>query len=143
MNILLGLALVCQFAGCQLFRRGQGVGSVDFHIRFYSCSFPVTFRNRVDRPREGNANGEVVPRRYASHRMSAAARDFTHDGCALLRLQIEGKLLTSGKGSVRGEDIHRFIDETLSRNPGECPVLVGLITSRAVRSLIWVGCLKR
>src|ERR1035438_5458112 len=69
----------------------------------------------------------MVPRRYASHRMSAAARDFTHDGCALLRLQIEGELLPSGKGSVRGEDIHRFIDETLSRNPGECPVLMGLI----------------
>jgi len=49
----------------------------------------------------------VVLRRYASRL----------DDFALLRLQIEGKFLSSAKDSVRGEDLDRFIDETLSRNP--------------------------
>ena len=59
--------------------------------------------------------------------MSATPRGFTNNGGSLLGLQVEGKLLTSGKRPVRGEHIHWLIDKTLSRNPRQCPVLMSLI----------------
>jgi hypothetical protein len=130
--------LGAQFLSGQLFRGGQGVNSADFHIWFHAFSFPVTFRYRVDRSAERDPNREVISGGHTSHGMGAATRRFAHDGAALLRLQIEGKFLPSRKGFVRSEYVDGLIDKAWSRNPGKCPVLVGLVVV-AVGEIVDMG----
>src|SRR5579864_2710360 len=83
--------------------------------------------DRVDGPCEGDANREVVASREAFHRVSATARSFTHDGGALLCLQVESEFFTSGKGLVRGQYVDRLINKPWPGNPGNRPELVDLV----------------
>ena len=54
-----------QFLSRQLFRGGQSVCGTDLNIWFHAFSFPVTFRDGVDRPAEGYTNREVISDRRA------------------------------------------------------------------------------
>src|SRR5579859_6195113 len=127
LQFLIGLALVCQSIRRKLFCGSQSVSGADFHVRFDSSPFPISLRNRVDGPCERNTNGEVVSGRHAAHRMGPTPCGFANNSAPLLGLQVERELLSSGKRPMRGEDIHGLVYETLSWNPGECPVLVCLV----------------
>src|ERR1700683_529029 len=83
--------------------------------------------DRVDGPRERDANREMVPCRDAFHRVGAAARRFTHNRGALLRLQVESEFFTSGKGLMRSEYVNGLINKSWTRKPGSRPELVPLI----------------
>lgn len=83
--------------------------------------------DRVDGPREGDANREMVASREAFHGVSAAARGFAHDGRALLRLQVEREFFTSGKGLMRSEYVDGLIHKPWPGKPGSRPELVSLV----------------
>src|SRR4029077_15968081 len=82
---------------------------------------------RIDGPREGDANREMVASRETFHGVGAAARSLAHDDRAFLRLQIESEFFASGKGLMGSEYVHRLIDKPWPGNKRSRPELVSLI----------------
>src|ERR1700733_15317021 len=74
--------------------------------------------------------------------MGGPSRSFPQEQDPLSRRHIEGKFLPSRKSFVRGEYVDGLIDKAWSRNPGERPVLVGLVIV-AVGEIVDMGWLAK
>src|SRR5580693_2437929 len=69
----------------------------------------------------------MVASREAFYGVSPSARSFAHNGGALLRLQVESEFFTPGEGLMRSKYVDRLINKPRPGNPGNRPVLVGLV----------------
>src|SRR4051812_24064471 len=93
----------------QLQRRLERRGGGHLGVRLDTDALPVRLRDRIDRPRERDADHEVIVDAPAAHGMRAAPRRLADDGCALEHLEVVGELLAAREGVARGEDEHRLL----------------------------------